>query len=197
MQAWKTGLAALLMLGCIVGAAGLYAQRLQPSIPAYLARMGGDFALQSATGTVHLHDFRGKVGLLYFGYSHCPDVCPAALSVMARAMQQMPQALADRVYALFVSIDPRRDTPAHLQRYVSFFDPRMTGVTGTPQQLAALAADWRLEYVVPKAAADSQYTVSHSNFIYLINAQGQVVALFDEKTSPDAMASLMRRWLGR
>jgi protein SCO1/2 len=176
----------------------MYGQRmLPPAVPAYLAQMGGNFTLKSATGTVHLSDFRGKVGLLYFGYSHCPDVCPAALSVMAQAMRQIPQTQAGRIYGLFVSVDPRRDTPSYLQRYVSFFDARMVGATGTPAQLSALAGDWKMDFSVPDVSADSHYSVSHSNFIYLINAQGQVVALFDEKTLPDEMALWMRRWLER
>jgi len=197
MRKIRTMLATLLMLSGFIAAGMIYVQHLQPKIPAYLATMGGDFTLQSATGPVRLSDFHGKVGLLYFGYSHCPDVCPAALSVMAQAMRQIPKAQAAYIYGLFISVDPRRDTPVYLQRYVSFFDARMIGVTGTPTQLAALADDWNMDFEVPAAPADSQYTVSHSNFIYLINTQGRVVGLFDEKTPPDEMARWMRRWLGR
>jgi len=167
----------------------------KPAVPVALQDMGGDFQLQSSSGPVSLHDFRGKVTLVYFGYTHCPDICPMALGVMAGAMQQVGAPLADKVAGLFVSVDPRRDTPALLGQYASFFDKRIVGVTGTSQQLDNIAAGWRVDYAVPDQPADTNYSVEHSTFIYMVNPDGKIADLFDEKTDPAVIAGKMRHWL--
>ncbi|TLS76884.1 SCO family protein [Mariprofundus erugo] len=167
----------------------------QPVIPSALKNMGGDFELQSSQGPLALHDFRGKAVLIYFGYTHCPDVCPMALGVMAAAMQQAGDALKHRVAGIFISVDPRRDTPDKLDQYARFFDPRIKGVTGTPALLDKVAAAWRVDYAVPDQPADASYAVEHSTFIYLVNPDGKVAGLFDEKTSAAVIAEQLRLWL--
>jgi len=167
----------------------------KPVIPPALQSMGGDFSLQSDKGTVSLHDFRGKVTLVYFGYTHCPDVCPMALGVMGSAMQALPEDEGRRVAGVFISLDPRRDTPKVLAGYARFFDSRIVGLTGTPEVLDRIADDWRVGYSVPDAPVDANYAVEHSTFIYLVNPDGKVAALFDEQTSPDEIATAIRRWL--
>jgi len=195
VKSFRTGLFAVSMLVVFVLSPQVLMQRMQPAVPAYLAGMGGDFTLLSAGGPVSLHDFRGKVGLLYFGYTHCPDACPMALASMARAMRGLPPDLEARVYGLFVSVDPRRDTPRHLHDFTAFFDRRIVGITGSPAQLAALASKYRMDFQVPDAPADASYAVAHSRFIYLIDAMGRVVQLFDEKTPSERMRRAMQRWL--
>ncbi|RMH62312.1 MAG: SCO family protein [Zetaproteobacteria bacterium] len=192
---WRGAMWVVVMLALSVGALTCFIQHTEPDVPAYLRGMGGDFTLRSAHGPVSLHDFRGKVGLLYFGYTHCPDACPMALSVIARALRGMSAAQRDRVYALFVSVDPKRDTPEHLQAYTAFFDRRIIGLTGTTRQLTALAVKYRMDFEVPQAPADAAYTVRHSRFIYLLDAEGRVVALFDEKTPSARLRRALRRWL--
>ncbi len=178
-----------------VGITAWLLEMQKPSVPPALQGMGGDFRLESATGPVSLHDFRGKVMLVFFGYTHCPDVCPAALGVIASAMQQMEASQAGRVGGIFISVDPQRDTPALLNKYVSFFDKRIRGLTGTREQLDQVAAQWRVDYEVPEHPADANYEVEHTNFIYLVNRDGKVVDLFDEQTDPALIADRMRPWL--
>lgn len=188
---WK-----LILVALLLGAGVAYWQMSsRPVVPPALQGMGGDFTLTSSKGPLSLHDFKGKVVLVYFGYTHCPDICPTALGVIAGAIEHLPARFADRAQGIFVSVDPRRDTPALLDKYTVFFDPHIHGVTGSPEQLAKIAAAWRVGYSVPDAPAGSNYAVQHSTFIYLVNPDGKVAALFDEKTSPDDIITAMRRWL--
>ena len=160
------------------------------------ASIGGPFTLTRGDGArVSDADVIDRPTLVYFGYTHCPDVCPAALGVIASAMQQMEASQAGRVGGIFISVDPQRDTPALLNKYVSFFDKRIRGLTGTREQLDQVAAQWRVDYEVPEHPADANYEVEHTNFIYLVNRDGKVVDLFDEQTDPALIADRMRPWL--
>lgn len=174
----------------------LFLNKLQQlEVPEALKGMGGDFELQSQAGPVHLHDYRGKAVLVYFGYTHCPDVCPAALNTMAGAMKLFDQVGESRIAGLFISLDPRRDTPEVTGKFASFFDKRIVGLTGAPETLEQVAARWRVSYSVPEAKPGSDYAVEHSTFIYLVNGDGAVVDMFDEKTSPEAIANKALLWL--
>lgn len=185
----------LLVVALLVVAGGWMLMHQRPEIPAALQAMGGDFRLQSASGPVSLHDLRGKAVLVYFGYTHCPDACPMALGTMGAAMQQLDTDAGARVAGIFISLDPRRDTPAVLGEYAQFFDARIVGLTGTPKELDKVAAAWRVGYEVPDEPADAQYSVEHSTFVYLVSPEGRVANLFDEKSSPDEIAAALRRWL--
>jgi protein SCO1/2 len=166
-------------------------QRAEPHIPPWLQSLGGDFTLQSADGAVSLHDYHGRLVLLYFGYTHCPDACPMALSVIATALKSAPPHDAA---GIFISLDPRRDTPAILHDYTAFFHPDLIGLTADAATLASIAGQWRVSYHVPDASDNPFYTVDHSTFIYLINRHGKVVALFNEKTPMQDIQRAMRLW---
>jgi len=189
---WFGALAAVALVAIIVSA---LLHKPQPPIPPALQALGGDFELHAAAGPVRLSDFRGKAVLVYFGYTHCPDACPMALGVMAGAMHLLDSRQQERVAGMFVSLDPRRDTPELLGKYTRFFDARIVGLTGTADEVGKVAAAWRVGYEVPDMPATAHYTVEHSTFIYLVNPAGKVAALFDEKTSPDEVASAIRDWL--
>ncbi len=117
-------------------------------------------------------DYRGKVTLLYFGYTFCPDVCPLTLSNVTRVLKTLGPD-ADGVRVLFVTVDPNRDTPAVLQRYVAAFDPRIDGLRGDPNQLAALARRYRVAYSVDPHGAGGRYEVTHSSAIYVFDRSGK------------------------
>jgi len=186
----------LLLLVAIVGGAGCFAARVTPPRSAAAATIpGGDFSLQSQAGEVALHDLRGKAVLLYFGYTYCPDACPQALGVMARAIKSLPLLMQRRVAGVFISLDPNRDTPARLRDYTAFFDRRIVGVTGSATALAQVARAYRVSYSVPKHPKTVEYVVSHSTFIYAINPQGEVVALFGDRTTEQEVARTLRAWL--
>ncbi len=117
-------------------------------------------------------DFRGKVTLLYFGYTNCPDVCPATLYNVDRILRRLGP-LASQINFLFVTVDPNRDTPAALAQYVALFGPDITGLRGSADQLFALARRYRVVFSVTKATAATPYEVTHSAAIYVFDAKGQ------------------------
>src|SRR5574343_1567339 len=133
-------LIAAVLAASLVGLALFWEPEIpEPPLPRAAGPVGGDFTLQSADGPVSLHDFRGKLVLLYFGYTFCPDICPTSLTATAAGLQQLTPEEARRVAMLFVSVDPKRDTPAHLKEYAAFFHPNITGATGTPEVIAGIA----------------------------------------------------------
>jgi protein SCO1 len=117
-------------------------------------------------------DFLGKVTLLYFGYTNCPDVCPATLYNVDRILRGLGP-LAARVNFLFVTVDPDRDTPAVLAQYVGLFGPNITGLRGNPDQLFSLARRYRVVFSVTKPSGTTPYQVTHSSAIYVFDAKGQ------------------------
>jgi protein SCO1/2 len=129
-------------------------------------------------------DYRGKVVLLYFGYTHCPDVCPLTLAHLHAVLQRVG-AKADDARILFVSVDPARDTPAIMHAYVNAFDKRAVGLTGTPHALETLSKRYRSAFTREPASANGQYEVSHSSAIYLFDRQGQARLLATPAASQD------------
>ncbi|HKK05032.1 MAG TPA: SCO family protein [Gammaproteobacteria bacterium] len=122
--------------------------------------------------TVHAADFRGHLVLLYFGYTHCPDVCPTTLSRLSRAVASLgPRASDARI--LFVSVDPARDTLADLKRYAPAFGPEVVGLRGTQDALRALTKRYRVTYGYGKPDSDGNYEVSHSAAVYIFDRQGK------------------------
>ncbi|OYY91690.1 MAG: hypothetical protein B7Y45_01560 [Sphingomonas sp. 28-66-16] len=143
-------------------------------------------------------DYRGKVTMLYFGYTFCPDVCPMTLSNVARVLRNLGPA-ADDVRVLFVTVDPNRDTPAVLKRYVAAFGPHIDGLRGDPDQLAALARRYRVAYSVDPHGADGSYVVTHGSAIYLFDRTGRARLLIDSlsiaKPDIDGVTSDVRAML--
>ena len=139
-----------------------------------------DDAGKAVTGA----DYRGKVVLLYFGYTHCPDVCPLTLAQLHVVMQRLgPQADGARI--LFVSVDPARDTPAVLKAYVNAFDPRAVGLTGTPRAVEALSKRYRSAFTREPGGSDDSYAVSHSSAIYVFDRAGRARVLATPSASHD------------
>lgn len=153
------------------------------------------FDLTDDTGkAVTGRDYLGKVTLLYFGYTRCPDVCPTTLATLARAFQELgPQA--DGVRMLFVSVDPKRDTPAVLRQYVSAFGPEFVGLTGSGAQLDALTKRYRVAYRLGKPGPDGDYVVYHSSAIFVFDKQGRVRLLANYTDEPAVIAADLRRLL--
>jgi protein SCO1/2 len=138
-------------------------------------QFGSDFALPDTNGKVHtLEDYRNKVVVLFFGYTHCPDVCPTTMAELAQAMQQLGPD-AQRVQVLFVTVDPARDTPALLGQYVSAFNPSFVGLhPADDAQLAKVAKDFRVYYAkVPGKTPDS-YTMDHTAASYVFDPSGKL-----------------------
>lgn len=156
--------------------------------------LGGDFTVQSADGLVSLNDFRGKLVLLYFGYTYCPDVCPTALVSVAEAVKQLGPEEAARVAVLFISVDPKRDTPARLKEYATFFLPTMIGATASPADIAAIARRYGVIYAEQKVAtAGDGYVVDHSSDTFLIGPAGNLLGKLAHGTTPADIAAAIRR----
>lgn len=184
---WRRPLALLLLLAIGLLLAGCH--RAAP-LPFRLTNLTGhmpqlEFALTNDEGkTVSAADYRGKVVLLYFGYTHCPDVCPLTMAHLHVVMQRLGK-LADGARILFVSVDPARDTPAIMHAYVNAFDKRAVGLTGAPRALEALSKRYRSAFTREPAQANGQYEVSHSSAIYLFDRQGQARLLATPAASQD------------
>jgi protein SCO1/2 len=148
----------------------------EPSVTGQVA-IGGPFTLLNAAGKqVTDRDFRGKYLLVYFGHTFCPDVCPTTLSAIATALEQIG-ARADRVQPLFITIDPKRDTPTVIGQYTSGFGPRLMGLTGTTEQIAAVEKEYRVYAAEHRTGNGSDdYTVDHSSIVYLMGPDGRFIA---------------------
>ena len=156
---------------------------------------GADFVLQSADGEVDSKAMRGKVMLIYFGYTHCPDVCPASLAAGGQAVKSLTPAERANVRMLMVSVDPERDSVKHLKEYTAFFHPEMRGVTGSPQQIADLAKAFGAGYIRQPAAADGSYAVDHTTATYVVDREGKLAAVLDLGVSNDKIVSTIRKLL--
>jgi cytochrome oxidase Cu insertion factor (SCO1/SenC/PrrC family) len=154
--------------------------------------IGGSFALVDHTGEPRTDaDFRGKLMLIYFGFSFCPDVCPTDLMAIGQAIDKLGSD-GDRVQPLFVTVDPERDTPAHLADYVPFFHPRLIGLTGDAEHIRDAARTYRVYYAKVTIGNAAEYTVDHSGFIYLMDRDGRYLGFFPPGTPADRMAAVIK-----
>ena len=169
--------------------------RTPPTAPPARLPAGGDFVLQSADGVVDSKALRGKVLLVYFGYTHCPDVCPASLAAGGQALKALSADERRQVRLLMVSVDPERDTLPHLKEYTAFFHPEMLGVTGSPQQIADLARAFGAGYIRQPARADGSYAVDHTTSTYVVDRDGRLAAVLALGESTGKMVATIRKLL--
>lgn len=158
------------------------------------AKLGGPFTLTNHEGRrVTDADFRGRYMLIYFGFAYCPDVCPTELQAMGRALDLIGPEKAKKIVPVFISVDPARDTPAELAKYVKAFHPRMVGLTGTPEEVAAVAKAFRVYYKIgkPSAPGAMDYLVDHTSFLYLVGPDGDFAALYRGGTGAEALAEAL------
>lgn len=156
------------------------------------APTGGDFVLQSADGMVSTQALRGKVLLVYFGYTHCPDVCPASLAAGAQTLNALSAEERARVRLIMVSVDPERDTPARLKEYAAYFHPEMTGVTGSAEEIAAVAKSFGAGYIRQPARPDGSYAVDHTTRTYVVGPDGKLAASLDLGTPAEQIVGKVR-----
>jgi protein SCO1 len=191
----------LLLLALPLALAGCGASPGAPAeAPLAGARIGGPFELTNQDGAkVTDRDFAGRYRLMYFGYTFCPDVCPVDLQKLMAgyaALEKSDPALAARVAPIFVSIDPERDKPPVLKQYVSAFHPALVGLTGTPEQIAAMAKKYAVIYSREQKPGASEYLMNHSRVAYLFGPKGEPIALIPQEDTPQAIAAELKRWVG-
>ena len=163
------------------------------------AAIGGPFALTNQDGRpVTDRDFAGRYRIMYFGFTHCPDICPTDLAVIGQALRRFEKsdpARAARVAPIFVSVDPERDTPAVLKEYVAAFHPRLIGVTGTPRQVADAIKRYGAYGEKGDPSAGGGYDVNHSRLAMLIGPAGEPIALLPYDKGAEAVADELDRWV--
>jgi len=156
--------------------------------------IGGPFKLTDQNGKpITDADFKGRPFLVFFGYTHCPDVCPTTLFEVSEMMRALGPD-ADRTAALFVTIDPERDTPAALKDYLSSFDPHVRGATGDSQAIDAAEKAYRV-YAKKVPADNGEYSMDHTALVYLMDKQGRFVAPFKLNRKPEDAAAELRKYL--
>jgi protein SCO1 len=161
---------------------------------AQVAAIGGPFQLVDQNGReVTDKDLKGRPFLVFFGFTHCPDVCPTTLFEVSEIMRALGPD-AERTRALFVTVDPERDTPAVMKDYLSSFDPHLVGLTGDPAAVAAVAKAYRV-YFKKVPLDQGGYTMDHTAIVYLMDKDGRFVSPFSLKRSTDAAAADLRRYL--
>lgn len=163
------------------------------------ATIGGPFTLIDQNGArVSDRTFAGQYRLMYFGYSFCPDVCPVDLQMLMqglRLFENESPAAAAKIAPIFVTIDPDRDTPEALRSYVGAFHPRLTGLTGSPAEIAAVAKRFAISYQKAEPDRMTDYLVDHSRQAYLFGPDGAPIALIPQDESAEAVAAELARWV--
>jgi cytochrome oxidase Cu insertion factor (SCO1/SenC/PrrC family) len=157
--------------------------------------IGGPFTLIDHNGKVRSDtEYRGKFMLIYFGYTYCPNLCPTDLVAISQAIDSLGAA-GETIQPIFITVDPERDTPAHLADYVSAFHPRLIGLTGSPAQVREVALSYKVYYAKVKDERGEDYVIDHSGLIYLIGRNGEYLGFIPPLTSPDRLIEILRRQL--
>ena len=192
----KPGLILLAML--LLGLVSACSQ--QPEAPPLAgAALGGPFTLTDQNGkSVSEPAYTGQYRLIYCGYTYCPDVCPVDLQSLAHGLRQFEEEAPERaakVQPIFITTDPQRDTPAVLKDYVAAFHPRLIGLTGSPQQIAAVARKYGVAYSRRDDAGASDYLVDHSRIALLFGPEGEPIAIIPQDQGAAAIAAELERWV--
>ena len=188
------GAAFLAGLALCLGVMLVLSDRLSSPVAQQVAAIGGPFKLTDQNGReVTDGELKGKPFLVFFGFTHCPDVCPTTLFEVSEVLRALGPD-ADRTRALFITVDPERDTAPIMKDYLSSFDPHLLGGTGDPAAIAAVAKAYRVYYKkVP--LEDGGYTMDHTAIVYLMDKNGRFVAPFSLKRTTEAAAADLRRYL--
>jgi protein SCO1/2 len=193
---------ALLVIASLFGG-GLAAAEEQPSAAQMMddlmygrGSVGGPFTLTDPIGKQRSDtDFRGKLMIVYFGYTYCPDVCPADLMAITQALDDLGPA-AEGIQPVFITIDPERDTKV-LAEYVSAFHHSLIGLTGSPEEIRKVANAYKAFYVKVRDERSGDYTIDHTGVIYLMGRNGEYLGFMPPQTSPDRLVEILRKNLAR
>jgi len=187
----------IVALGCVT-AGGLWYGAEQSSGPRVVTvgtpQVGGPFSLNDQNGRTRTDaDFRGRWMLVYFGYTNCPDVCPTTLLLMSEALKQLG-GRATLIAPIFITVDPTHDTPKVLKQYLASFDSRFIGLTGSEQQIAAVAREYKV-YSVRRPLKGGGYAIDHSSVVCLMGPDGRFVTVYDNSQTPEQIAADLRKRL--
>jgi protein SCO1/2 len=185
---------ALLALGSAWVTIAITTNRVPEQTLSSSAQIGGPFTLDAADGrTVTDQTYRGKWLVIYFGYTFCPDACPTTLNNMSEAFDKLGSD-ASKVQPLFITVDPKRDTPQVMADYLKSFDPRIVGLTGSQAQTESVAKAYRV-YVAPQKTGGDDYLVDHSAYIYVVNPHGKFVNVIAGDAAGAEIAKKLREMI--
>ncbi len=183
----------ILLLGAFVAGLVLFSAAIFVATDRGAAAIGGPFRLVDQNGKPFSNqNMTGRPYLVFFGYTHCPDICPTTLAELSQVMRKLGPD-ADRAGALFITVDPERDTPAVLKDYLASFGPHLRGLTGDPQAIEAAMKEYRV-YAKKVPLENGDYSMDHTAIVYLMDKDGRFVAPFDMQRSADAEAAQLRRY---
>jgi len=183
----------LVMIAILVGYIVMKAVDIYPSEHHQQIKVGGDFELLDQNGKVRTNrDFHGKFMMVYFGYRHCPDICPTALTTITEALDLLGPK-AKHVQPLFITIDPERDTVKELAEYIQNFHHSFLALTGNAEQVEKAMGAYRI--FAQKNEEGQDYSMDHSSIIYVMDRQGNLISHFSHSTSPEQIAEALRRYL--
>jgi cytochrome oxidase Cu insertion factor (SCO1/SenC/PrrC family) len=193
-----SGVRALFVIASLFGC-GLAAAAEQPSAAQMMddlmygrGSVGGPFTLTDQTGKQRSDtDFRGKLMVVYFGYTYCPDVCPTDLMAITQALEALGPA-AEGVQPVFITIDPERDTKG-LADYVSAFHHSLVGLTGSPDEIRKVANSYKAFYLKVEDERSGNYAIDHAGIIYLMGRNGEYLGFMPPQTNPDRLAEVLRK----
>ncbi len=157
--------------------------------------VGGDFSVEILNKDLALADLRGKVVLLYFGYTQCPDICPTNLSLMTQALNQMSEEELATVNGLFVSVDPNRDNTTRLEEYVKYFHANIIGATAEQDKIDEITKMYGAAYRIVEGDSAMGYTVDHSSYTYVIDKKGKLRYTLEHATHSDKILEVVRQLL--
>jgi protein SCO1/2 len=162
-------------------------------VPLQTYDFGGDFTLTDQNGARYtMSEHRGRITLLFFGYTLCPDVCPTTLSKLTQVYRSLGPR-SDSVSTVFVSVDPDRDTPQALRDYLQNFGIKVVGLTGTRQDVDTATSKFRVSYTIEQSDSAAGYLVSHTTLLYLIDEQGRLRHMFKHSDSPETITTIVKQ----
>ncbi len=157
---------------------------------------GGDFSLDTPAGKRWLHDYRGKVVVIFFGYTFCPDICPTSLSSIGQAFAKLPADDQAKVQGIFISVDPDRDTQEVLNTYAPFFHPNIVGMTGTDEQIAEVARQYGVVYTKQTSGDGRPYSVDHTASVFIVAPDGTLANILPHGFSVQQLTKAIQQQLG-
>lgn len=181
----------------LVGWMGLGAmpENARKQVGSGTALIGGKFTLLNAKSqTVTEKDFAGKYMLVYFGFTHCPDICPTGLLLINNAIDQLGKQ-GEKVVPIFISLDPERDTPKAMGSYTPHFGERIVGLTGSPEQIRQVAEAYKVYYRKAETGKNGEYLIDHSGYMYLMGPDGRYLAHFPHHISESALKDGLAKFL--
>ena len=185
-----------LLLGALIAGVSVLKNQTPNTKPVIMniAGVGGPWELKDQNGHTRTDkDFAGVYKLMYFGFTSCPAVCPTELQKTAQAYKDLPKDIQKKIKLIFITVDPERDTPKVLKGYVSLFDPSMTGLTGTQEQIESIKSTYKI--YAAKVPDGDTYTMDHSSFIYFMGPDDKVITLFKTEQTADEMKTFIKKYM--